>query len=386
MPVNRIILAISGLILVLLSAGCGSGPGASDRTVEELDLRFEQQFVIGDTTMQADSLRIPSPDEIVTGQEGRIYIGDSKLNTIQVYDEGGRFLQSIGGAGDGPGEFNEISAMKINARGELVVVDNREARISFFSRRGSLITEIVPSKQDLIWPTQMEFVAGNRFLILNKLYPNARPDPKVQQAYLHLYSARYERRLQSIASVDSVLVNNIPYVRFATSSFQRGHLVSDGDHTAWYVPGIYEGRILRYSEGEQGWAGSGVLKGHLLQEEVIEADSDSEYAGSISRYDEEGMKTYTAFVKSHSLGLLLRDDGRLVHFSSQVADTSRRLMVEVFDEEGRLQGVGELPRFRLSLADNNAPLTFAWMDHRRRIYVIDERDIPVVRVGTITGL
>ncbi|MDZ7773518.1 MAG: 6-bladed beta-propeller [Balneolaceae bacterium] len=383
---NRISLVIPGLFLLLLFGGCSQERTASEGGVEKLDLRFEQAFVIGDTTMQADTLRIPSPGEIVTGPGGRIHIADSKLNTIQVYDQNGQFLHSIGGPGSGPGEFESISAMNINSRGELVVADAPAARISFFSREGSLITELAPSQEDLIWPAQMEFVSGNRFLILNKLYPNARPEPSVQQAYLHLYSARYDQRLQSFAPVESVLQRNIPYMLHATRTFHRGHMVSDGNRTAWYVPGIYEGRILQYAESDTGWSWKRTLRGRLSADEAIEADSDSEYAGSISRYDEEGMKTYTAYVKSHSLGLFRLDDGRLVHFSSQVADTVRRLQVEVFDKQGRLQGIGTLPRFRLSLSENNAPLTFAWMDDRRRFYVIDEREVPVVRVGTVVGL
>lgn len=380
-------LSLPALLLFVL-ASCGE-PASPGDGPEPLDLRFEQSFALGDTSLTAEEILLPSPDEVRTDSEHRIYIADSKLQKIQVYDREGTHLRSIGGPGNGPMEFSAISAMDFNSADELFVADSRNARITVFSTKGELISEINPPEGDLIWPAQMRMQPGRRFLILNKVYPNARPDePAVQQAYLHFYDAEYARRVDSFAPVDTVLERDIPFLRHLTRTFSRGHLWA-GENRAWYAPGVYEGRILEFgAEGEQ-WILRRVLEGRLLPDEPLDPNDESEDAVSLSVYSYSeggGMSTYSALLRSESIGLFGLEDGRLLHISSQLVDTTRRTMAEVFSPEGELQGFGELQSLRGTKSDRSIDFAFVWRDALGRFYLLDERDIPVVRVGRILGL
>ena len=66
----------------------------------------------------------------------RIYVSDSKANTIRVYT-GFVLSQVIGGGGSGPGQFDFPSGLCVSAKGELFVVDQNNDRVQVFDGSGS---------------------------------------------------------------------------------------------------------------------------------------------------------------------------------------------------------------------------------------------------------
>ena len=62
-----------------------------------------------------------------------IYVADTSEKHVNVFDSNGRFLRTIGRAGQGPGEFGRISSIRINAHDELVVIDSNQRKMQYFS-------------------------------------------------------------------------------------------------------------------------------------------------------------------------------------------------------------------------------------------------------------
>lgn len=104
---------------------------------------------------------------------------------------------------------------------------------------------------------------------------------------------------------------------------------------------------------------------------------------SIVIYTDKGTKSVSAYLKSVSLGIFEMKDGRLIHLSSQLQDGQRKTIVEVFNEEGKLEGVGLLEKFTFAGTEQKALITNIWKDKDDRFYIIDKQDVPVVRVGRI---
>lgn len=73
----------------------------------------------------------------VTLSDGRIAVADMGSSEVRLFDESGRHFASIGGAGDGPGEFRQITALHRLAEDELAV-ENRSHRVQIFGADGSL--------------------------------------------------------------------------------------------------------------------------------------------------------------------------------------------------------------------------------------------------------
>ena len=78
--------------------------------------------------------------------EGLIYVFDRMASEIRVYDQAGAFLRSMGGRGEGPGEFSGGAAGAFLTRdGRLLVPDLGNQRISAMSPQGEFLGSVMVS-------------------------------------------------------------------------------------------------------------------------------------------------------------------------------------------------------------------------------------------------
>ncbi|MFW6201430.1 MAG: 6-bladed beta-propeller, partial [Gemmatimonadota bacterium] len=76
---------------------------------------------------------------VETDRQGRIYIADNHAHEIRFFDAAGRFLRTVGGQGEGPGEFNLISGVLWHPDGMLWVMDPRNFRLTALSGSGDFL-------------------------------------------------------------------------------------------------------------------------------------------------------------------------------------------------------------------------------------------------------
>jgi hypothetical protein len=82
-----------------------------------------------------DALRLP---------DGSILVGNSGSGEIRVFDPAGRFVRSIGRVGNGPGEFGEMSSVRVTRAedGSLLGYDNGNLRLHHFDSSGTYVRTI----------------------------------------------------------------------------------------------------------------------------------------------------------------------------------------------------------------------------------------------------
>ena len=73
--------------------------------------------------------------------DGRIVIANSGTSELRVFDSTGKFIQSIGRKGEGPGEFTGALHLARMSDGEFGVFDQGAQRFSVFDTAGSLVGE-----------------------------------------------------------------------------------------------------------------------------------------------------------------------------------------------------------------------------------------------------
>ncbi len=70
----------------------------------------------------------------------RLFVADSKQNQIKVFDlEEGRLVSSFGSIGKGPGEFNYPTSLAFDEEGNVLVVDQMNARVQVFDPGGEFL-------------------------------------------------------------------------------------------------------------------------------------------------------------------------------------------------------------------------------------------------------
>lgn len=89
-----------------------------------------------------DALQFDQPTDVVTADDGTIYITDGYGNSrIVKIAADGSFLKAWGEAGDGPGQFASPHNIVIDPRGRLVVTDRDNSRIQLFDHDGGFLGE-----------------------------------------------------------------------------------------------------------------------------------------------------------------------------------------------------------------------------------------------------
>lgn len=73
---------------------------------------------------------------------GEIFLSDTAKHVINVYDQQGLFLRTIGSRGYGPGQFNFPTQLTVDADGKLYVSDTLNYRIQIFDSKGYLLFTI----------------------------------------------------------------------------------------------------------------------------------------------------------------------------------------------------------------------------------------------------
>jgi len=99
-----------------------------------------------------------------TDKEGNFYVSDLHNKRILKYDPQGKYLLTIGRAGQGPGEFESLSIAQFDKDNNLYVTDRRSKRISFFDNTGKLFKEIsIPAMFDAISINKEDFILAKKF-------------------------------------------------------------------------------------------------------------------------------------------------------------------------------------------------------------------------------
>ena len=118
--------------LLILVAGLLPEGSAEAMQTRVPELALTEVFRIGDEDA-ADGLLLGRPRDMAVDSRGRLYVADSGWDGLLVFSDSGMQEGVIGRAGKGPGEFERVSAVHIDAQDSVYVWDNSLDRITIFS-------------------------------------------------------------------------------------------------------------------------------------------------------------------------------------------------------------------------------------------------------------
>ena len=75
----------------------------------------------------------------VASYQDRFYALDSSVPAVRVYDAQGRYSRDIGSEGDGPGEFRSPDGLLVGDDGRIYVRAMRQGRITIFENDGTFV-------------------------------------------------------------------------------------------------------------------------------------------------------------------------------------------------------------------------------------------------------
>ena len=158
--------------LVLAFAGCGSEEAPVDG--DQTDSGQEEDFAtslempeIDQWLVIQDSIGVELGDSnlvfgtIVGAQylpNGNIAVADMMKVQVNIYSSDGQYIRTVGREGQGPGEYQLLSAFSVNTDGSFIVPDAMGGKINFYDPEGNFthaMTGFFPSP-----PVSIEAVEG----------------------------------------------------------------------------------------------------------------------------------------------------------------------------------------------------------------------------------
>lgn len=121
---------------------------------------------------------------LAVSEAGDVYVVDGQAPAVRVFDASGSYLRTLGGEGEGPGEYLRPNGVAILPGGRVVVRDPRTGRLNVYAPDGEPLDP---------WPHPAGYVAGRPLVVdtAGRLYstvPVPEPDPPFD---LRVALARY---------------------------------------------------------------------------------------------------------------------------------------------------------------------------------------------------
>lgn len=92
-------------------------------------------------TLERDQ-RMDEPAGVAVGPKGRVFVTDSALHRVQVFEPDGRLVFSFGRKGEGQGELHSPSGIAVDAGGFAFVADTGNRRVAMFDPSGRFVRNI----------------------------------------------------------------------------------------------------------------------------------------------------------------------------------------------------------------------------------------------------
>lgn len=153
-----------------------------------LHLKLKKDLILGEETEGPYFFASVNGIEV---SDKYIYVLDTKMVKVKIYDLKGKFVRDIGKKGEGPGEFMIPSSFCLSANNNIYIYDMMRRRMTIFNSNGDykrdfLMGEIFPRKfyvdeENYIYTTFEKFYPENSNI--NMIFAKLNPEGKVERIF-----------------------------------------------------------------------------------------------------------------------------------------------------------------------------------------------------------
>jgi hypothetical protein len=181
----------SGIVPAARSQGNQAGPSPrvirASATPREGVLRL-QMHELWHTDPDAPEYLFGFIDAAVADKEGRVYLLDRQVGDVKVFSPDGRFLRTVSGRGEGPGETQTPRGLVLDTGGGIGVFEEFPARIAWLDRDGNGAGSWAPKFAESSGPPLVAFkqvlVGGTRtYVSYGRLFLTAKEELSALAAF-----------------------------------------------------------------------------------------------------------------------------------------------------------------------------------------------------------
>lgn len=100
---------------------------------------LEEELSIGGDVNDEDYI-FHRPQDVKATDDGKIFVMDWGDSSFKIYDKEGKYIRTIGGRGQGPGEFGRFIFFSIGPDKKVYVMDSINHRVAILNENGDYIS------------------------------------------------------------------------------------------------------------------------------------------------------------------------------------------------------------------------------------------------------
>lgn len=185
---RNIIVVILILVMVVLSLASWQ----AEKTLADLyktgAIRLIPEVTLDENTLPNDTF-LESVVDMAIDPEGNLYVCDYQAHDVKIINSSGKYLKSIGRAGQGPGEFQMPFNLTITKE-RLLVWELRNRRLSVLTNKGEHLKAVQVQMSDG-WPRKLGSLPNGDFLI-EKVRTYFGDNEKPQECHIEIFSPDLE--------------------------------------------------------------------------------------------------------------------------------------------------------------------------------------------------
>ncbi|HEU6446872.1 MAG TPA: 6-bladed beta-propeller [Verrucomicrobiae bacterium] len=89
---------------------------------------------------KTDGGQLFTPTNLALDSQGNLYVADTGAFCVRVYDADGNYVRTVGGAGDGAGQFARVKGIAVDRQNRLYAVDAMSQVVQIFNDKGQVLT------------------------------------------------------------------------------------------------------------------------------------------------------------------------------------------------------------------------------------------------------
>jgi len=348
---------------------------------QELNFKMHELMVIGDDEYAPDEYLFVAPQQISTDSQNNIYVRDVvstrgfMSKEILKFSQEGKYLATIGRAGQGPGEFSRILCFCVNSEDELVIYDEINRRIT---RYNSANNEFIVAKQPADFyflPKYLFPFTKTSYLIVNSI------KEKLNKKLFHIFSKDFSERLEMFGESEQIWNMSEPFMKRRSKWGALNICMVDSTKIA-AVSQYYEGEICLLEKNNNTWVTKNVIgkkpEYRSFKEIPRSKIKSKKYRNKrIISYGDQG-KVLSFMIQNQSIGIFKFKDKFIIHFILLSTKNHEVILgIDLFNIHGKYIGFQNLKIYKKNPIYRTKIL---WKDEKNCFFMTEEIDgIPVIK-------
>ncbi|MFQ5721131.1 MAG: 6-bladed beta-propeller [Candidatus Aminicenantales bacterium] len=280
-------------------------------------IRLEEDFILGESDNPDESFS--EVNAFAVDDKGNIYVVDFKEAVVKVFNTSGQFKLKFAQKGQGPGELNMPSGILITPQNELMIEDTMNRRLAFFSLEGKFLRNVALADKislvNLVMDSKGNMVGRELVLEGSKMFWEVR---------------KYDKNLKPLFTLDKVEFKNPLQGKINIFDFLFFAQIGPDDSIFYGKPEVFEikvynpqGKLIKKIQKEY----DRVKITEKDKQEILERIPD---VGFNFKDRIEFPKYYPAFQF-----FTIDEEGRLFVRTFEKGKAEGEYFFDVFDSEGK---------------------------------------------------